>query len=378
MSEAERRHHICLIPGLFGFGVLAGYDYFEHLERALLRRFADAGVRLGISVVSSPPTASISVRAAVLARHLAQVEQAGPVHLLGHSTGGLDARLLLSPGVQLPLVGAGAAAKARVRGVVSINTPHYGTPLAGYFTTVAGTRMLYLLSLLTVMSLGLGRIPLAALSGVLGAISGLDRKLGVQIRFLDEITTQLLRFVGDDGREQILDYLSHVKHDQGGIVHLMPEVMELFNAAVSDAPDVRYGCVATLAPAPGSRRVLSAVGRPGRAFHYAAYTTVHGVAGRATERYPYALPTSAQLAKLSQLAEEPPTPAWVDGIVPTLSMLWGKLLWCGHGDHLDVMGHFGDPRRPHPHTDWLRSGAKFDRADFDAMCDSIANFLLSD
>jgi hypothetical protein len=380
MTDASRVHHVYLIPGLFGFGKLAGYDYFEHMERALAQRFADAGVALRCSVVSAPPTASIPFRATLLAQHLARTASDREcLHLVGHSTGGLDARLLLSPGTSLSPVCEQGGWLPQVRSVVSMNTPHYGTPLAAYFTTVAGTRMLYLLSLLTVASLGLGRLPLAAFSGVLGMAGRLDKKLGFQLRLLDELTGQLLRFVGDEGREQIHDYLGHVKHDQGGIIQLMPEVMELFNATVLDHPGVRYGCIVSASPAPGPRRLMAAVGRPISAFHLAVYSTVYGFASHAAARYPYAVVAAEQASQLAAGCAVELRAHTVDGIVPTLSMLWGELLWCGAGDHLDVVGHFGDTeQRPRTHVDWLRSGANFRRAEFAAMVDALCRFLLAD
>jgi triacylglycerol lipase len=377
MPDTTRVHHVFLIPGLFGFGKLAGYDYFEHLEHALGERFARAGVTLRCSVVPAPPTASIPLRAGILAQRLTGAADGERIHLIGHSTGGLDARLLLSPGARLQF-GNAQARLAQVRSVVTINTPHYGTPLAGYFTTAAGTRMLSLLSLLTVASLTVGRLPLAAFSGALGAVGRLDRTLGFQLRLLDELTAQLLRFVGAEGRDQIRDYLGHVKHDQGGIVQLMPEVMELFNTAVLDAPGVRYGCVATAAPAPGPRRVMAAVGRPISAFHLAVYSTVYGFASRAASRYPYAALAPEQERKLALACPVALRAQTVDGIVPTLSMLWGELLWCGAGDHLDIVGHFGDTgQKPRKHVDWLQSGANFRSADFALMADALSDFLLA-
>jgi triacylglycerol lipase len=190
MAGPAGAHHVFLIPGLFGFGKLAGYDYFEHFERALGVHFSAARATLRTTVVSTPPTASIPLRAAILAQHLAEHASAdSSIHLVGHSTGGLDARLLLSPGVRLALGELPLGWRSQVKSCISINTPHHGTPLAGYFTTVAGTRMLYFLSLLTVASLSVGRLPLAAVSGVLGAFSGLDQKLGVHLRFVDELTS---------------------------------------------------------------------------------------------------------------------------------------------------------------------------------------------
>lgn len=372
-------HHVYLIPGLFGFGKLAGYDYFEHVERALQTRFDAAGARLRCTVVSAPPTASIPYRASMLARevHRSEPERGAPVHLIGHSTGGLDARILVAPSVHLPIEPEALAWTRQVQSVVSVNTPHYGTPLAAYFTTVAGTRVLYLLSLLTVASLSVGKLPLSLISAVLAAINNLDDKIGVQIRLIDELTAQVLRFVGDEARGQIGEYLRHVKHDQGGIVQLMPEVMELFNATVVDHSGVRYGCIASAAPAPGPRRALSMVTSPIGAVHLAVYTLVYGFASRAAARYPYAAPDQAQQQRLAGVFAEGLRSQNVDGIVPTLSMLWGELLWCGVADHLDIVGHFGDfDERPRRHVDWLRSGAGFARRDFEAMADALAAFLL--
>jgi triacylglycerol lipase len=376
-GQAET-HHVYLIPGLFGFAELAGYDYFEHLERVLAERFGAAGAPLALHIVPAPPTASISMRAVEIARTIARDAggHEGPIHLLGHSTGGLDGRLLLSPAVRLPLNRGELGWTLRVRTLVSVNAPHHGTPLAGYFATVSGTRVLYALSLFTVMSLTFGRLPLSLFSRLLAAISGFDRQLGLDIGLLEEVTGQVLRFVDERGRQEIKDYLEHVRHDQGGIIQLMPEVMELFNSAVGDNPAVRYGCVATAAPAPSPRRVIAAALSPMAALQLAIYTGVYGVASRASSRYPYALPDAAQALMLTRGLGRIGTDL-VDGIVPTLSMLWGELLWCGHADHLDVVGHFADdgavPRR---HVDWLSSGARFRRDDFAAMTDAICRFMI--
>ena len=60
-------HRLYLSPGMFGFGKLATYDYFAHVERALAKRFADAGKELESHVVDVAPTASIRRRAVRLA-----------------------------------------------------------------------------------------------------------------------------------------------------------------------------------------------------------------------------------------------------------------------------------------------------------------------
>jgi triacylglycerol lipase len=371
---AHDPHHVFLIPGLFGFARLAGYDYFVHLERALHERLEAAGAPHVIHVVATPPTASITVRAAVVAAEIARsANGSGPIHLVGHSTGGLDARLLLTPGVSLPLPPAELEWRRRARSVVAINAPHYGTPLAAHFTTVAGTHLLYALSLLTVTTLSIGRLPLTVLSSLLAVIGGATHRL--RIRLLDELTHQVLRFVDEQGRDEISEYLRYARADRGGIVQLMPEVMELFNMVVGDNPGVRYGCVVSAGPPPHPGRVPLALISPIAALQLGVYTTVYGIASRDASRYPYATPSPEQKAQLERRIG-PVTPGWVDGIVPTLSMLWGELLWCGKADHLDIVGHFADDREPAVHVDWLSSGAHFRRGDFEQMTDAVCRFVL--
>jgi triacylglycerol lipase len=382
LADSTRTHHVYLIPGLFGFASLAGYDYFAHLETAIAERFAGAGVPLRLELVPSLPTASIPARAALAAQTMARTagrsgNGGGPIHLVGHSSGGLDARLLLSPGVRLPIAAEELAVTRRVRTLVGINTPHYGTPLAAYFSTVSGTRFLYLLSLLTVTSLSLGQVPLSALAGLVGLVKAIDAGLGLDIRLIDDLTENVLRVVGEQGRGEIRAFLTGVQEDQSGILQLMPEVAELFNATVQDSPDVRYGSVATSAPPPTPRRVLGAVLSPMNALHLAAYTTLHGVASQADRRYPYAAPTAQQAQALARGLRREIRPSNVDGVVPTLSMLWGELIWCGAADHLDIVGHFGDDTVSPRHVDWLRSGAGFNRHEFAEMVDALCAFMLS-
>ncbi len=371
-------HRVYLIPGLFGFATLAGYDYFVHLEKAIGSRLADAGVDVKLELVPSLPTASIIARAAEVASAVARSSRSSDdaIHLVGHSSGGLDARLVLSPGSQLPVHEDQLAWRSRVQSLVTLNAPHYGTPLAAYFSTVSGTRLLYALSLLTVTGLSLGKLPLAALAAAVSAVRAVDGGLGLDIQLIDDLTEGVLRFVGERGRNEIRAFLRHMQRDQAGIVQLMPEVLELFNSAVSDRPGVRYGCVASSAPPPKPRLVLGAAVSPLAALQLALYTTLYGVASRADRRYPYAVPDAQQARALSAGLRREIGPDKVDGVVPTLSMLWGELIWCGAADHLDVVGHFGDEERPRSHVDWLRSGAQFSRRDFAAMADGLCAFLL--
>lgn len=84
-------HHIYLVPGFFGFANLGELVYCKHVREFLLAAFARRGLALHVGVVETRPTASLPRRAervlATMARTLSDGE--GPVHLIGHSSGGL-------------------------------------------------------------------------------------------------------------------------------------------------------------------------------------------------------------------------------------------------------------------------------------------------
>jgi len=354
-------HRVVFIPGMFGFGRLAGYDYFRHLRQGVETRYADAGIPVVTDVVTTPPTSSLRYRSRILAKHMAQrADGDGPIHLVGHSTGGLDARLVLSPSNSLQVSPERLRWTSRVVTSISMNTPHYGTPLAGYFSTVAGTRLLYALSLLTVLSLSVGEPSLALFARVLAGLGGIDRAVfHGDLRLISRITDMMLRFV-----------------DQGALIQTMPEAMDLFNASTEDNQRVHYGSVASAAPTPHPVRFAKKVRSPYAAFSAAMFATLWGFASQRHNMYPYARPTARQAELLSHGIEPEVTDRTSDGVVPTLSMLWGNLIWCGEADHLDVLGHFPDDARPRQHVDWLASGAPFTRARFGELVDSIVRFQL--
>jgi hypothetical protein len=259
---------------------------------------------------------------------------------------------------------------------VSLNTPHYGTPVAGYFATVSGTRVLYALSLFTVLSLTLGEPSLAIFSRLLAGLGGIDTIFGGDLKLISRMTDSVLRFVDKDGREEISDFLGKVRVDQGAIVQIMPEAMDLFNAATENRPGVRYGSVASAAPPPRSLRIARRVRSPYTAFTAAMFSTLYQFAGQRPRIYPYAKPKSRELELLRAGIEHDIDDGISDGIVPTLSMLWGDLLWAGEADHLDVLGHFHDDRDNTEHTDWITSGSRFTGQRFGALLDAIVEYQL--
>src|SRR4030095_13198386 len=81
----------------------------------------------------------------------------------------------------------------RLRSVITINTPHYGTPLATFFATAKGQQLLYAVSALTVTVLKLGAPPLAAASALVAAFGRTGDLVGVEVALVDRITDGVAR-----------------------------------------------------------------------------------------------------------------------------------------------------------------------------------------
>jgi triacylglycerol lipase len=378
-------HHVYLSPGMFGFGRLGSYSYFVHVERELAQRFAAAGEELTCHVLDELPTASIRRRATRLAETVSQTARPGSViHLLGHSTGGLDARLVASPSTT---INAPLEWLPQLRSVTTMNTPHYGTPLASFFTTSNGQRVLAALSMLTVAGLALGAQPLAATSVLLGFLRASDSNMPFKLGILDRSVKSVVGLVDDARSPAVREFLSAIEDDNGSMMQLCPESMDLVIASFANRPGVAYQCTASMAPTPKPRRWLATLGHPWQAVSLALFYALHRITAGAVERYPCAHmrdatpwagdASEAHLARVMSVCL--PIDA-NDGVVPIRSQLWGTLVWAGLGDHLDVLGHYRDDSEPttpeHRHVDWLTSGSKFAHAEFSALMDAVATGML--
>jgi triacylglycerol lipase len=390
VSSPRRLHRLYLSPGMFGFGRLASYDYFVHLERGLCERLRAAGEEVEAHVVHVSPTASIRRRALKLTELVASTcgegTEAGPIHLIGHSTGGLDARLVASPSVALPVPATDLAWRSRLASVTTISAPHYGTPLASFFTTVSGERMLRALSALTVVALSVGSTPLSIVGALVALFGRMDKAVGLDLKLLDRTTEALLRTIDEVRGHEIRDYIDSIKEDNGAMVQLMPEAMDLFIAGIEDRPGVLYQSTASMAPPPSPRTVVKSLGGRWSAVSGVLFDVLYGITSRYDRRYPCAAPELADESAQTLLRAFGRVPGLRenDGVVPIRSQIWGTLVWAGYADHLDVLGHFqGDkPGAGHdatvpPHVDWLCSGSDFDLDRFRTMLDVIASGLLS-
>src|SRR5512134_2102945 len=272
----DRTHHIYLVPGFLGFANLGRITYFGHVRRILTERLAALGLEPHIHIVGTPPTASLPARAARLAEVIDATAQRGgaPLHLIGHSSGGLDVRLLTAPGVGLPTDVDVERLASRVRTVVTVSTPHHGTPLASFFTTLRGQQLLQVLSLNTIYVLHFGHLPISALLWM-GARALRFGEFVANSELLDELFSRLLEDFTVGRRRAVRALLRDVVRDQALMLQLTPEAMEVFNASVLPRPGVRYGAVVTQAERPSLHATLAVGLDPAAQVTHAVYGALH-------------------------------------------------------------------------------------------------------
>jgi hypothetical protein len=361
---------VFLVPGFFGFTSVGAVSYFEHVEQALGRALRRRGVVARIVRCRTQPTASIPRRADALRRQV--IRRGGlaaeELHFVGHSTGGLDVRMLLTPGVKISQGDAEERIGRRTRTAISVATPHHGTPLANHFVTVQGQTLLLVASALATS--GHGRRTILAAAKAIAMVARLDDWLGRSEGPLDRIAAGLLRRIRFDRRDPVWKYLGEIERDQGAVLQLTPEGIDLFDAAVADRSGIDYGCVVAGVPTPRERLRTGELLDPEYVALRSVFRLLHGLAARPHRHYPYPKPPAPTQRLLDRALGFRATAAVNDGIVPTLSQLHGRVLHVARADHLDVVGHYtlAGGRT----ADWLPSGAGFTPEAFEATWDAVA------
>lgn len=386
------QHRIYLLPGFFGFTHMGEKPtdrivYFGHVRDTLLEGFQQRGWDVEVEALTSHPTANLQVRAQLLLRAIAETasRDEAALHFIGHSTGGLDARGIVSNWMSreaphlLP----------RVRSVVSVATPHHGTPLAGFFhKDRQGEMLLRLLWIFTVFALRRGSRPMTFLAfRLFHTLGQAGHRLGFQDTAADKIARVLAHLTPTE-QKTLEEFLAQIGKDQSLIEDLTPAKADIFNRQTPDQPHVRYGSVVTGAPTPSLRgmlQILSGKQNPGmgdlvspRMFDpepqviYGAWSFLYKKSAPESPklRTPELTPAQAQVLR-SAFGEEFHVRS--DGIVPTRSQVWGEVISAVVADHLDVMGHYDEPPN---HVGWLKSGSCFRSPEFKDMWGRVLDFLV--
>jgi triacylglycerol lipase len=368
------RHHVILIPGFFAFAGIGDLKYWHGVDTVLLQAFTRLGLDVDILEITTQPTASIRYRAARVLEAIAHVagRDDGPIHLIGHSTGGLDARLAISPHASLATQ-VDPKVVERVESIVTVATPHYGAPLASVFGSVMGQPLLHWLSSSAIVGLERGKLPLHTLIALGGILMRMDDVLGLRHTVFDQLYAQLFREFTETRRQALIAFLRDVSHDRALIVQLTPDSLDLFNATTGE-PQVAYGSVVTRGRRPN---VKNAIGNLRDAYAqalYVAYSALWTLSSLSKNRYFPEL-TPQQRNALVQGYGSVPEPPDNDGMSPTLSQVWGEVVHVTDADHLDVMGQYGDTLGPGIHADWLPSGSGFDAVRFAQLWSDVAAFV---
>ncbi|XXT24982.1 hypothetical protein WME94_25955 [Sorangium sp. So ce429] len=368
-------NQIYLLPGFMGFQAFGEIAYFRRVPKMLVEFLGELGHdRVEVHECPTIPTGSIARRAQQALEFIAAHggEQAESVHIVGHSTGGLDARLLATPGARLVPGRLEERIGRRINSIVTMSTPHYGSPIAYLLRSLPFRRTFEMLGLLGRPD---GRKGFRALARVIELVARADDWTGRTDTFLDTIVNKMLKRVGKESDDLMFKFLSELSNDQGASIQLTMEAMHLFNAAVADRPGTQYSSIICVAPPPSSFPFRPAdFFSPVRAVSIFAFWAMYRITSAVPRQYPC---TALDIETLNLNEHSAPleiTRTSNDGIVPCQSQAYGKVLDIVLGDHLDVVGHFpgsGGDR----HADWLPCGAGFDEERFRRVWSLVAREL---
>lgn len=390
MAKKREMIEVYLVPGFLGFDELVELDYFLGVEAILERKLHRLGLDARVHATETLPAGSIHKRATKLAHEIAARHDpaATSIHLLGHSTGGLDIRLLLSPGSAVDAGGASLAsmgderaanyldALSKVRSAIGLATPHFGAPVADFAVRHSLDSYLGMLGPILDNRAARGLLR-AGLLGV-GALAKLIEALPGNWSFLEWISADVLTGDPDD----VLDYLHAVGEDVGALRNLTQAGTDLANALLRDRASVRYGSVVT-----GTNRPEGEIETtdPMLYMNTRVFRLAWAKGATGDPSYPY----SGRAAELQSLHDADRAADLDvgdltidahtnDGVVPTASQAYGEIIGVLASDHLDCVGHF-----PHVERDgervsgWVNSGADFRGARFELIWDRVARFVAS-
>jgi hypothetical protein len=153
---STNRTHIVLIPGFGGFDALGQVEYYAGVTTLFQEWIHKKRIPAVIHYFDNLPTAAVSTRATRLSSYLAkrmvrgEILEDDKVVLVGHSTGGLDIRQLVSDLHARPDQHVCADGGAYVLGrrdirshldaVVFLSVPHWGTNIADWVNSHPGWR----------------------------------------------------------------------------------------------------------------------------------------------------------------------------------------------------------------------------------------------
>jgi triacylglycerol lipase len=366
-------HHVLLIPGFFGFGKFGELSYFSGVKEAIQESFAAIGLQVTVTEVPTLPMASIRWRAARVLETLAEVaaKSDGPIHLVGHSTGGLDARLAIAPTASLPSAVV-FDAYDRVQTLVTVCAPHYGTPVATYFTRPVGRFLIRTVGRYLIFMLERGRMPLKLILRLGYWVVRARDPFRKHRNAFDYLYDKLLNDLSESRILELATFLKAVVKDQSLLFQLTPAGCDLLNACTAD-PKIAYASVVARATPPTWRNAWRSLWDLYAQIMFPVFAFLHRVARRDELGAPALTPL--QTLQLGHAGQSVPARSDSDGVVPTLSQVWGPVLYFAQADHLDVVGQYGVSSQAAATGDWIPSYSPFGREQFVELWSKVARFI---
>jgi triacylglycerol lipase len=197
--------NIVLVHGILGFShldiPLSPIDYFSGVAAFLTERF-----KASVIAPALDPTAGVETRSEMLRGSIERAIAAGQlqpnqgIHIIAHSMGGLDSRRMISKGVLIAADGE----KTTIETLVTIGTPHRGSPIADLVALKSLGSIPFLSQAL--------KEPEAALSKVLGHFR-------ISLDGLHDLTSEsAVRFNSDNPNQEGVRYLSFAGGGRKGFV----------------------------------------------------------------------------------------------------------------------------------------------------------------
>jgi len=362
---------VVLVPGFLGFARFGGFYYFADRLIALLRGLLEEPLGYAVPVipVTTFPTDSLRKRQKGLLQELERFCQGlsgvERLHLIGHSTGGVDAQLLACT---RPLYGASwdrkaSLVRAKISSVVTISAPHYGTRLAESRLARWGENPL--------------RHPTAIFP-----------EMRTLVDLLALIPRDLAATAGVElaAPNDVLKFMWQVARSRKLIEDLKPRDMEAVRKRLAPDPDIALTCFVT-GTMPRSDKT-----RPSDPFFRDLYGLTEGSAGVSPEvekcerLLRELLQKDSELVIRSGQSKIPPlSPTLNDGVVNTVRQLVNpdrpdEVGGIVVADHADVLGHYdredalvgGKPYN----AGLFHSGAAFGDDEFFALYRRVAQAIL--
>jgi pimeloyl-ACP methyl ester carboxylesterase len=373
-------HVVVLIPGFLGFNKFGDHAYFaQTVGKALANALVDAdgGRVIPVVAVDTLPAGTLAARQQTLIGQLEEILAKNPraqFHLVGHSTGGLDAELL----ARTPRPGESRSAETErvrhaIRSVITLASPLAGTslassPAATFFAIDSVADLIR-----APASLIFFRGPSALLTGAVAAV-GL---------FTDVAATDLARNMFHDSTAA--SYLSSLAMMRSLVDDLAPEkVVELMEKQTREdpaLPDIRRARFLTIAPGNVDPTVKQQLFDLFQFFYSNTKDQAKSESG--TNLVERALEAKLPTIPIIGATPLPPLDAGAsDAIVNTLRQVApgdaatierevSRVRALVVADHIDVVGYY--PGKDGCNNGFLNSGAKFRDAQFTQLYDAIAS-----